>query len=118
MLGQPLFLSGCSSIQLFNSLLLLIGYHPTPLVTTLISFNLHKSRDTIRRHWTTLSFPIQYLPREADDFPSGGKYPKHVPLPIYLATSHQKVLLGRFHLCVRVCHRTLYKPLASFGITF
>ena len=29
-------------------------------------------------------FPKQPLPREAEDFLRGGKYPKDVPLPTYL----------------------------------
>ena len=29
--------------------------------------------------------PTQPLPRESEDFPRGGKYPKDVPLPKYLA---------------------------------
>ena len=32
-----------------------------------------------------LALPTQPLPREAEDFPSGGKYPKHVLLPTNLA---------------------------------
>lgn len=37
-------------------------------------------------HWTAdTSYPI--LPREADNFPLGSKYPKHVPLSPYVAYS-------------------------------
>ena len=63
MLERPRLLSGRSSIQFFNSLLWFTGYHPTPLVTTIISHNLYDLRDTIPGHWISLSFPTQYLPR-------------------------------------------------------
>ena len=42
----------------------------------------------------------QPLPREAQDFPRGRKYPKDVPL----LTSHLKVLPGRFYLGPRASH--------------
>ena len=29
-------------------------------------------------------------------------------------TPHQKVLLGGFYLCARLCYRTLYQPLAGY----
>ena len=32
-----------------------------------------------------LILPTQPVPREEDDYPRSGKYPKHVPLPVYFA---------------------------------
>ena len=52
----------------------------------------------------------QPLPREAQDFPRGRKYPKDVPL----LTSHLKVLPGRFYLCPRASHGTLYQSITDF----
>ena len=36
--------------------------------------------------------PTQPLPREAEDFHRGGKYPKHMPLPTNLASLQPKVI--------------------------
>ena len=44
-------------------------------------------------------FPTQLLPREAEDFPRGSKYPKDVPLSTYLDNLQQKDIFGRFYLC-------------------
>ena len=37
------------------------------------------------RQRSPLSFPTQPLPKEAEDFPRGGKYPKDVPMAKFLA---------------------------------
>ena len=41
-------------------------------------------RDTMPCHWSP-RLSTQPLPREAEDFPKGGKYPKDVHLPTFLA---------------------------------
>ena len=50
----------------------------------------------------TKGFLPTLLHREAEDFPRGGKYFNHVPRLTF--TSHQKILLGRFYICFRVCY--------------
>ena len=42
-------------------------------------------RDTMPRQRSPLSFPNAPVPREAEDFPRCGKYPKDVPLSTFLA---------------------------------
>ena len=45
---------------------------------------LYNLQDAMLRYWSpSASHPT--LPREAEDFPRGGKYPKDVPLPTFLA---------------------------------
>ena len=67
MLRQPLlFWSGCLSIQFFNS-------------NTLVS----DLRDAMPRQRSLYTYPTP-IPKEAEDFPRGGKHFKHVPLPTYL----------------------------------
>ena len=51
----------------------------------LSSHNLCDLRDTMPRQRSPLSFPTQPLPKEAEDFPRGGKYPKDVPMAKFLA---------------------------------
>ena len=63
MLGQPLFFSCCLRNQFF--------------------IHLCDLWDAMPHHWSPLSFPTQPIPREAEDFPMGDKYPKHVHLPTY-----------------------------------
>ena len=84
-----------------------------PLVIPLISLNLHNLDKAIGHQ----VFPTQPMLREVEDFLEGGSYPKHVPLLRYLASWNQKVLVGNFYLCVRVCYKTLYHLLTAFEPT-
>ena len=62
-------------------------------------------------HWMTSCsighqvIPIQPLPREAEDFSRGIK---DFFLPINFNSCNQKVLVGTFYLCIRVCYGTSY----------
>ena len=74
MLEQPLLFTGCSNTvnqDTFGTLPLTVQY-------------LCDLLDAMPHQWSpSTSHPI--LPREAEDFYSGGKYPKYVPLPTFLA---------------------------------
>ena len=96
MLEQPLDFTGCSSIQFFGSLPSLIC-HPFPKTVShaaqgylpLTVQHLCDLQDAMQCYWSpSPSHPI--LSREAEDFLSGGKYPKDVPLPTFL-TDRQSV---------------------------
>ena len=80
----PTFLD-CLSIQFFDlpffptqSVRLLLGTYPR-LCSTCVTYRTpcHASSHQV--------FPIQPLPRKAEDFPRGGKHSKHVLLLTYLA---------------------------------
>ena len=80
--GNPYFLTGCLSIQIFDSL-------PFPTVSQATSGYLLLTVQHLRDHATPLvtkCFSPNLLPREAEDFPKGGNHSKHVPLPTYLAS--------------------------------
>ena len=64
---QPLVFTGCLSIQFFDSPLTLAQ----SLCSTCASYG------TPCRSIAHQLLPIQPLPREAEDFPRGGKYFKH-----------------------------------------
>lgn len=57
----------------------------------------------------------QPLLREAEDFPRGGKCPKHI---LCQHTCNQTVLVGRIYLSVRVCYAILYYSSACFESLF
>ena len=56
-----------------------------------------KNTSTFVTH-CSLILLTQPFPREAKDLSKGGKYPKHVPLPIQLATCKQKIPVDWFYL--------------------
>ena len=56
-----------------------------PGVTTLVSYNICDLRDAMQSKRSPLFFVTQPVPREAEDFPMGGKYPKDGPLLTFLA---------------------------------
>lgn len=107
------------------------------LVTRLISQNMSDLGKTMLHHSSPLLFPrtcgtygmvyhaighqvlfTQTIPWEPIDFTRGDKGSKHVPLPTYIFFCNQKVLVGRFYLCVRLCQKTMYQPLAGFDALF
>lgn len=76
----------------------LTGHHVAPLVNRYIPPN-----HDIRKQ--------RIFPEEA------GILSMHL-CPQTLFTSHQKVLLGRFYLSVRICYGLLYKPVTGFESIF
>ena len=51
-----------------------------------------------------------FLPREAEDIPRAGKYPKHMPPLIYLVYVFTwRALVGRFYSSLTACHWTFYE---------
>ena len=92
--------TSCSRIQFFNSLPFLTQLVRPPLVPYHL---LSSTCMTYRTSYHSIGYQVlstQPLPREAQDFPRGRKYPKDVPL----LTSHLKVLPGRFYLGPRASH--------------
>ena len=85
-LGNPYFLlTGCLGIQFFDS-------PPSPTQPTRLSLVTYPSLCSTCMTYRTPCHsighqvvPTQPLPREAEDFPRGGKHSKHVPLLTYLA---------------------------------
>ena len=77
--------TGCSSIQFFNSPSFLNTVSQDTFGTQPLTVQyLCDLRDAMPRHCSpNTSHPT--LPREAKDFPMGGKYPKDVPLATFLA---------------------------------
>ena len=100
---QPLLFTYCSSLQFFSLLfnlqdtipyrrpllssnfLELTRHHAMLEVATLFSCKLYDLSDTMPSQSSPSSCPIQPLPRKAEDFPRGGKYPIYVNLPTFLA---------------------------------
>ena len=84
MLEQPLDFTGCSSIQFFN-------LPPSPNTVSEASriylpLNMQRLCDLqVLCHTTGHQvLPTDPLPRETEDFPRVGKYPKDEPLRTYL----------------------------------
>ena len=69
-----------------------MGCHAMPLTTRLISYNLCHLRNVYLTFDHQVLF-TQLLPRKAEDFPRGGKYPKHVILSTNLAYLQSKNIL-------------------------
>ena len=82
MLEQPLLFTSCSSIQFFNS-----PRFPKDSQLCHLHLNvqpLYHFWDAIPGHWSPSgSHPT--LPKEVEDFPRGGNYPRDTPLPTFLA---------------------------------
>lgn len=102
--------TSCSRIQFFNSLPFLTQLVQPPLVPYHL---LSSTCMTYRTSYHSIGHQVrstQLLRREAQDFPRGRKYSRDVPL----LTSHLKVLPGRFYLCPRASHGTLYQSITDF----
>ena len=85
MLEQFLLLTNCSSIQFFNSTPFFNTVSQDTFGTlTLTVQYLWDLQDAILCHWSPSTFQRTH-PREAEDFPMVGKYPKDVLLPTFLA---------------------------------
>ena len=109
MLEQPFLFTSCSSIQFFNSLFVI---YRTPCCTRgrtshLILCDLW---DTMPCQNSLLSFPTQpFLGKQRISL--GVASISTICLCSHsLFTSHQKVLLGSFYLCVRGCYGQIYLP--------
>ena len=79
---QPLLSIDCSSIQFFNSFFVIYG---TPCCARghhshLIFCDLRDNTPPQRSLLLSLTFHVQSVPREAEDFPEGDKYFNHAPL--------------------------------------
>ena len=85
MLEQPLLFTGCSSVQSFNSPPIpnMVGQDifGTPPLTVWCLCGLKTPCYDIFHQ----VLPAQPVPREAESFPRGSKYPKDVSLPTFLA---------------------------------
>ena len=95
---QPLFFTGWSGIEFFYSFLRLTQSVRQPLVPYPSLCSTFFTYRTSCRSIGHQVLPIQPLPREAEDFHRGRKYPRDVALLTYLATSDKKVIFGRFYL--------------------
>ena len=85
-LGSPYFLfTGCLSIRFFESSLIPTRSVRLPLVTYPSLWNTCVAYRTPCHSTGHQVLPTQPLPREAEDFPRGGKHSKHVLLLTYLA---------------------------------
>ena len=92
-LTNPYVFIGCSSIQFFNSRLFCktvnqFTFNTLPLTVQ----HLGNLWNTMPLHYMLCHQlrPTPLLPRQAEVFPGGEKYPKHVPLLTYLVYSSPK----------------------------
>ena len=76
MLEQPLVITGYLEIQSFN----LITFPNTVSKATLVTLPFYMPCQSIGHQ----VLPTQPLPKEAEDFPGSGNYPKDAQLPTYL----------------------------------
>ena len=118
MLEQPLVFTGCSSIQFFN-----LPSSPTAVSQgawcnlPLTVQHLCDLWDAMPLHWSPSAFhPNSCLGQQRISLGVTSILSMFL-CSHALFTTHKKVLLGRFYLCVRDYHGTLYQPLAGFEPT-
>ena len=86
MLEQPLDFTGCSSIQFFSLLLSLTQLVRLPGVTYHLLCSTCMTYGKLCHAIGHQVLPTQPLPKEAEDFPRGNKYPKYAYTVRLLAT--------------------------------
>ena len=111
---QPLVFPGYSSIQFFHSTFLsTIASEANRGTLSLTVQHLCDLREPMLPHVHQL-LPTQALPREAEVSLGVPSILRILPTPHNQFTCKQKVLVGRVDLCVKLCYKSLQKPLSSF----
>ena len=111
---QPLVFPGYSSIQFFHSTFLsTIASEANRGTLSLTVQHLCDLREPMLPHVHQL-LPTQALPREAEVSLGVPSILRMLPTPHTQFTCKQKVLVGRVDLCVKLCYKSLQKPLKSF----